>query len=160
MRSKAVVIVALVIFALALLIGTFSVGLAIGYHKARFSYSWGENYHRNFGGPKNGFMGDMLRGFAGRDLIDAHGTSGQIVKIDGSTLVIKGRDNVEKIVLVKGDTAIMRLRNPVAVSDLQVNENVVVIGQPNPQGQIEAKFIRVMPMPTFSPAVSTTPTIQ
>jgi len=31
----------------------FTIGLFVGYHQARVSYHWGENYYRNFvGGPR------------------------------------------------------------------------------------------------------------
>lgn len=157
-KSKTFVTIIVVLFGLALLAGVFTLGAAIGYRKARFSYAWGENYNRNFGGPREGFMGNFARDFSGRDLIDAHGTFGQIMKIDPSTgsgqaatLVIKGPDNVEKSVLIKDDTTIQRLRETIKSGDLKINDNVVVIGNPNNSGQIEAKFIRVMPfMPTPS----------
>lgn len=146
-KSKAFITLVVVLFGLALLAGTFGLGLAVGYHKARFSYAWGENYHRNFGGPKGGFFGgDFLDGFSGRDLIDAHGVFGQIAKIDGSTLIIKGRDNVEKIVLVQDDTSIMSFRDAIKLADLKIDDNVMVIGEPDDQGRITAKFIRLMPI--------------
>lgn len=118
-------------------------GMSIGFKKANFSYRWGENYHQNFGGPRGGFFG----GLGGKDLIDAHGVTGQIIKIESSTLVIKGRDNVEKIVLVKDNTTIERLRETIKLSDLKVDDFIVTIGEPNDAGQIEAKFIRLMPPP-------------
>ena len=54
LKSKKFAVVIVVILGLALLIGTFSFGMAVGYRKAKFSYAWGENYHRNFGGPRGG----------------------------------------------------------------------------------------------------------
>ncbi len=135
---------------LAVLIGTFSLGVFVGYHKARFSYAWGENYHNNFGGPRGGLFQD----FSGKEFMDAHGTFGQVVKIDGSTLVVKGSDNVEKIVVVNDDTSIMRLKNAIKISDLKINDNIVVIGEPNEQGQIEAKFIRFLPAVPGVPMVN------
>jgi len=144
-KSRTFVVIIIVLFGLALLVGVFTLGAAIGYRKARFSYAWGENYNRNFGGPREGFMGNFARDFSGRDLIDAHGTFGQIMRIDSSTLVIKGPDNVEKSVLIKDDTTIQRLRETIKPGDLKINDSVVIIGSPNNSGQIEAKFIRVMP---------------
>ncbi len=166
-KSKTFVVIIVVLFGLALLVGAFTLGAAVGYRKARFSYAWGENYSRNFGGPREGFMGNFAKDFSGGDLIDAHGTFGQVIKIDPSTgstgspqadsgqaatLVIKGPDNVEKSVLIKNDTTIQRLRETIKPGDLKINDNVVVIGDPNNLGQIEAKFIRVtpfMPVPSI-----------
>jgi len=146
-QSKKFMVAIAGLVGLAVIVGTFSLGVFVGYHKARFSYAWGENYHNNFGGPRGGLFQD----FSGKEFMDAHGTYGQIVKVDVSILVVKGRDNVEKIVVVSADTSIMSLRNAIKISDLKVNDNIVVIGEPNDQGQIEAKFIR------FLPAISNMP---
>ncbi len=140
-QSKPYMTVALSISVVAVICLVFGGGMYIGYRKARFSYQWGENYHMNFGGPRGGFMRD----FSGKDLINANGVAGQILKIDGSTLVIKGRDNVEKIVVVKDDTVINRFNEVVKLSDLKIDDLIVVIGEPNNNGQIEAKFIRTLP---------------
>ena len=135
--------------ALTVLLLAFRAGMVVGYARARFAYRWGENYHRNFGGPRGGFFGD----FYGKDFIEAHGAFGQIIKIDfatsteqSATLVMNGRDNVEKIVLVKADTALRRAEGMLGLGDLKAGDDVVVIGDPNERGQIEAKFIRVLPV--------------
>ncbi len=132
-----------IIGGLIILLFIFKAGMMVGMRKANFSYKWGENYHRNFGGPRGGFFDD----FVGKDLMNAHGVFGQIIKIEKETLVIKGRDNVEKIVLVKEETTIERQRSALKLADLKVNDLVVVIGEPNETGQIEAKFMRLMPPP-------------
>ncbi len=124
----------------------FKAGMVVGTHKAGFTRSWGENYHRNFGGPQGGFF----QGFGDRDFISAHGVAGQIIKVELSgdeqaTLVIKGRDEVEKIVIVNKDTAIKGFGKSVKLADLKADDLIVVIGEPNDVGQIEAKFIRVLP---------------
>ena len=144
-QSKAYKIAAISLAAILVLFLTFSAGMRVGFYKARFSYQWGENYHKNFAGPRNGMLRGAFKDFGGKDLIDSHGAAGQILKIDGPTLVIKGRDNVEKIVVVKEDTVIRRFAETIKLDDLKVDSNIVVIGEPNGQGQIEAKFIRTMP---------------
>jgi hypothetical protein len=122
----------------------FKAGVFVGYKKAQFSYRWGENYHRNFAGPRGGFFGDFGRGFGDRgDFINAHGTFGSVIKIDGTTVIVKGRDDIEKTILVPDDAAIRRGRESIKVSALKVDDKIVVIGSPNEQGQIEAKLIRV-----------------
>lgn len=144
------------IAALVILLLVLGVGMFVGFKKATFSFRWGENYHRNFGGPRGGFLGDfMRRDFTGKDFIGAHGVFGQIIKIDSQELVVKGRDNVEELVLVKDDTVIQRFREAVKLNELKVDDYIVVIGEPNDSGQIEAKFIRVMPLP--SPSVPSMP---
>jgi len=119
----------------------FKGGMIVGAKKADFSCRWNNNYHANFAGPREGFG----KGFADRDFIDANGTIGQIIKIDGQTLTINGRDNVEKIILVKEDTAIKSVRETLKIADLKIDDLVVVIGEPNETGQISAKLIRLMP---------------
>lgn len=150
LKSKKITVAIATLFGLALLVGTFSIGVAVGYRKASFSYAWGENYHRNFGGPREGFFNDFSRDFIGKDFIGAHGTFGQIMNIDvnSQTLAIRGRDNVEKIIVIKDDTEIRRFQDVVQLNDLKADELVTVIGEPNNLGQIEAKFIRVLPFPS------------
>lgn len=121
----------------------FKVGMIAGFKKADFSYKWGENYHRNFAGPRGGFFED----FSDRDFIDANGTFGQIIKIEGLTLIVKGRYDVEKIVLIKDNTVIKRFRDTIKSSDLKIDDYIVVIGEPNDAGQIEARLIRISPPP-------------
>jgi hypothetical protein len=151
LKSKIIIIVIVILFSLALLVGTFSAGMAVGYRKARFSYAWGENYHRNFGGPREGFLGN-IRDFVGGDFIEGHGAFGQIVKIDNQTIILKGRDNVERIITVKDDTSLERFRESIKLIDLKIDDYIIVLGSPNNLGQIEAKFIRVMPIPLVSPS--------
>ncbi|MFA5358200.1 MAG: hypothetical protein WC310_00025 [Patescibacteria group bacterium] len=141
-QSKSLKITLWVIGGLVIALLIFQAGMFVGFRKAEFSRQWGENYHRNFAGPRGGFMEDVI----GRDFIDSHGVIGQIAKIDGSNLIIKGNDNVEKIILVTDKTDIRFLRDAIKVSDLKIDDNIVVIGSPNDAGQIEARLIRVMPL--------------
>lgn len=129
--------------ALVVILFIFKAGMTVGIKKADFSCRWSDNYHQNFGGPKGGFWG----GFNDQDFIEANGTVGQIIKIDGSNLVVRGRGNVEKVIVVKDDTVIERLKETIKISDLKVDDTIVIIGEPNSAGQIEAKLIRVMPPP-------------
>jgi len=137
------IIIGIAVFVIAGLI--FGAGMFVGGMKARFSYRWAENYHRNFGGPQGGFMGDWRMMPPDSEFIESYGTFGQIIKIDGSTLIIKGRNDVEKIILVKEDTIINRFRQNIKSDELKVDDYIVIIGEPNESGQIEAKLIRVLP---------------
>jgi len=143
------IIIGLAVFIVIVLI--FGAGIFVGGMKARFSYRWAESYHKNFAGPQGGFFGDWRAPipipFPG-DFIESHGTFGQIIKIEGNTLIIKGRGDVEKVVLVTEKTIIQSGRKDIKISDLKVDDQVVIIGSPNEQGQIEAKLIRVFPPKT------------
>lgn len=125
----------------------FKIGMMVGLKKADFSYKWGENYHRNFGGPRGGF----LRDFSDKDFVDGHGVFGQIIKIENQVLTIKDPSNTEKAVKADEKTPIKRFMEDVKLTDLKVNDFVVVIGGPNDAGQIEAKLIRLMPPPPAAP---------
>lgn len=130
----------LIIVGLVILLFVFKAGMFVGFTKARFSFNWDKNYHLNFGGP-GGFMPE----FDERNFMAPHGTFGAIVKIDGSTIVIKGDDGLEKIILISDQTDIREFRDRLAAADLKVDAKIVVIGEPDEQGQINAKFIRILP---------------
>ena len=133
----------IVLVAMVVLIFIFTLGIFVGHEKARFSQAWGENYYRNIMGPgrpgRFGMMDFDRRGFNARSGL------GQIIKIDGSSLIIKDQANIEKTILITGKTAIIKDKQNIKLSDLKVDDKVVVIGRPNDQGQIEPKFIRVLP---------------
>jgi len=139
------VVVGLACFGAAVLI--FGAGVFVGGTKAKFSYRWAESYHKNFGGPKEGFFGDwkeMPRG----EFMEGHGSFGEIIELNTSTssgrgsFVIKGRGDMEKIILTVPETIIKNGRDTVE-DGLKVGDKVVIIGSPNNEGQIEAKLIRI-----------------
>jgi hypothetical protein len=122
----------------------FSAGMFVGGMKARFSYLWAESYHKNFGGPRGGFFGDWLRlPLSPGDFIEGHGTFGEIIKINNSDLVVRGRGDVEKVIITTEDTIVKKGRKTVKKDELRVGNYIVVIGSPNEEGQIEAKLIRI-----------------
>jgi hypothetical protein len=134
----------------AILLLVFKAGEIIGFRKADFSYRWGENYERNFGGPGARFPFDMHeQGFLG-----GHGTLGSIMSANSSTLTIQEQGGMEKIVGLTKDTVVRKLRDTITVGDLKASDRVVIIGAPNETGLIEAKLIRVIPP---SPAQSAGP---
>lgn len=149
LQSRQFQIATRIIAGLIALLLAFKLGMSIGYKKAAFSYQWGENYHRNFGGPRGGFLKDFLSDR--RDYLESHGVFGQIVSrepaVQGEpeTLIVKGRDNAEKVILIERDTVVTRLREKADASSLNAGDFVVVIGQPNDDGRITAKLIRIMP---------------
>lgn len=139
-----IVLAAGIIISLAIV---FRIGVFVGQERANFSFEWAKEYHRNFGGPSGGFLGQI----PGRDFTNGNGLFGQIIKIDFSsdgnqaTITIKGSDNIEKIVLAGQDTTIRTQRQNVKLSDLKIDDTVVIIGNPNNSGQIQAELIRIMP---------------
>jgi|SRR5579872_655970 len=148
-KSKSFKVTTLVVGGLILAVLVFSAGVFVGLEKARFSYGFGQSYMRNFGG-RSKFVSD-------RDFINGHGSIGQIAKIDGTTITIKDRDGVEKDVLASDKTTIRSMRKDIKLSDLQVNDFIVVLGTPNAQSQIQAALIRVLPSPDTAPGATMTP---
>jgi len=144
----------IVLAAMIVVMGSFRAGMHVGFKKANFAYRWDENYPRNFGGPRPGMMmgvndrpswkGQNFKPFNdGRFMMNPHGTNGLIVKVATGTIAIKGSDNIEKTVLLTKETSVVAERQNVTVNDLKSGDEVMVLGDPNEQGQINAKFIRV-----------------
>ena len=139
-ESKLFGIIILATTGLVVLVFVFGLGVFVGTKKAEFSFQWADEYHKNFGGPQGGFFGDMM----GQNFTEANGVFGQIIKIADQTLTIQGNDNVEKNILITDKTTIVYQRKKIQLSELKLNDKVVVIGDPDSQGQIQAELIRVM----------------
>ena len=126
---------------LIVLIIIFALGMAVGMHKANFTYRWAENYNRNFGGPKRGLL---KSGPFGGEFMSPHGTIGTVLKLEGNSIIIKGdTDKTEKTIITDSSTSIREQNEDIPFAKIQPNDHVVIIGTPNASGQIQAKFIRV-----------------
>jgi len=134
------IIIGLAGFVIVILI--FGIGIFVGGMKARFSYRWAEQYHKMFAGPRAGFFGDW-RSFPQGEFIEAHGAFGEIIEMKENEFVIKGRADVEKVILITDKTTIQKGREKIKKGDLKVGNFVVVIGSPSEEGKIEAKMIRI-----------------
>lgn len=138
--------------ALVLALVIFSAGMLVGFRKARFSYQWGENYHRLFGMPSGVIPNDphrakppfgLPRDIRGDNFINPNSAIGSVIKTDSSTLLIKGDDNTEKNIAISAGTIIRKGRDTIQLKDLKPDDKVVILGIPSSTGQIEAKLIRV-----------------
>jgi 5S rRNA maturation endonuclease (ribonuclease M5) len=144
-QSKTFKIITWCVAGFIVLFFVFNLGVFVGTQKASFSFRWAEQYHNNFAGPANGFF----QQFAGKDFIDSNGVFGKIIKVADQSIIVKGKDDVEKIVSITDKTTIKYQNKDIKISDLKIDDEVVIIGEPNDAGQIEAKLIRVMPpLPT------------
>lgn len=122
---------------LLLLIGVFSLGMNVGFHKANFTYSWVSHYPKNFNLP----VGLP----PAKDFFNPHGVFGQILtNNNGSSLIIKDSDGNEKTILVSPGVTIRQNYQNLQPDNLKDNEQIIIIGDPNSQGQIQARFIRVL----------------
>lgn len=103
---------------------TFQLGILVGLSKARFVSRFGDNYMRHVPG--------------------GHGIVGKVISANGTDYIITDKNNVEKIITVSSTTIITKQRQKATVT---VNDFVAVIGEPDEQGKVVAKFIRIMPPP-------------
>ena len=142
---------------LTILVLVFCLGIFVGMQRAEFSFKWAEEYHRNFGGPQGGIFGN----FIGQDgaFTESNGSFGQIIKLDltAGIITIKDASNTEKNILVNNKTSIIYQRKNIKISDLKMNDSIVVIGDPDNNGQIQAELIRVIPSLLKTPPTNNNP---
>ena len=129
---------------LAILLGAlliFGAGVAVGYSKAVFSRDWDDSYAGRFARPGSPFMPAS----GGDDMPNPHGAYGEVVAIHLPVIVIKGPEEAEKSVVLDGQTGIRRFHDPATSTDIMLGDTVVVIGEPDGQGQVHASFLRIVP---------------
>jgi hypothetical protein len=148
-KSKWFIVAAVVVAFFLTALFSFAVGVKVGTHKALFSSRWGANYEQNFMGPRHGAEGPMgmmrqgFRDFEGRDFRNPHGLAGTIISAGDNKLVIKDRDNKENTVAVTDKTIIKFGRDNIGFNDLKNDQQVVIMGNPDNNGIINADLIRV-----------------
>jgi len=140
LQSKSFQVVTWCVAIFILLFLVFSLGVFVGTQKASFSFRWADQYHKNFAGPAGGFFQKI----EGREFMEANGVFGKIIQINEDSIIVEGKNNTEIIILVNDKTTIKSQTNNINISDLKVDDSVVIIGEPNDNGQIEAKLIRVI----------------
>ncbi len=127
-------LVVAVVLALLVLVVVFGAGMLAGLEKARFSDHWQENYYPN------------VLGILGKQpmVLNAHGVIGPVIKLNTNSMVVEDGDGSEKTVLISPATTIREDGNTITFSQVELNDQVVVIGSPNNQGEITASLVRVM----------------
>src|SRR6266404_4480156 len=80
-KSKTLKWAVIVLAELIILVGVFSLGMKVAFHKARFTDSWMRNYRTNFMPPMGGLPMRPNDNF-----FMAHGLSGTILNKDSNTL--------------------------------------------------------------------------
>lgn len=135
--------------ALALVLVVFQMGVLVGTRKAMFHRAWGEHYMDNFGPKNREFKTPFGRGEYSEDsFTSGHGAMGKILRLEIPNIILEDRDNTEKIIVIKDDTKILKQKEEIKKEDLKIDDFLMIIGTPNDSGQIEAKFIRLMPYPS------------
>ncbi len=140
------VLIGIIISIIALLI--FQAGVVVGNHKAQFGDRMGGNYERNFVDMgRGGFPSNPNLGFGEMLPPGGHGAVGQVINVALPTFIIAGPDNLERTVVVSDETVIRQFRDELGTESIENGKFVVVLGEPNDKGEIEAKLIRFLPPP-------------
>lgn len=118
----------------------FEAGVFVGIHKAGTSFRMGDEYYRALGtGGQQGFFGE--------ELSEAHGAAGQVLSVALPQFVVEENNNTEKVIVLGDQTVIRSFRSATSSNALAAGEFVIVIGEPNDKGQIDASLIRILPPP-------------
>lgn len=92
-------------------------------------------------------------------LNSGHGAIGTIQGLDSQTITIILRDGTTQSVLVNSQTRLEQNRKKTSLSDLKVDDRIAVIGTPDNQDHIIARWIHVLnPGDSESTPVPPTPT--
>ena len=140
--QKIILILAIIIIAL----GIFQAGHEVGYRKGSFSRQWSERQYRQFSESRSPFSPFMMMG----QEPNPHGALGQIITKNLPRLIVQDQNKIEEVIVVDNNTLIRKFRNNASTSDLTIGANVVVFGEPNDNGEIKARLIRIMPDLTSS----------
>ena len=125
----------------------FQAGMFVGFKKAGFAFRTGEQYFRQMNGRPN----DQFMGMNREDFSNSHGVAGKIISIKLPSIVVEDKDGIERTVLVSTSTSIKKFKDSIKYTDLQINDFITVIGDPNDKAEVEAKLIRIMPNPENMP---------
>lgn len=117
----------------------FQAGVTVGIKITSFGKDFDDHYTENFG-PMRMFE-------AGSHAQNPNGAIGKIISVNLPTFSVEEPNNIEKSVVITDDTITRLMHAPADTSMLTPGTFVVVIGDPNTQGQILAKFIRIIPAP-------------
>lgn len=141
----------LVLGALVILCGTFSLGLRLGERRAGYVSGWERGYrhmmpfNRGFG-REEGAAPPMMRPL----FPNGHGVFGNVLSVSNNSLVIQGKDGIEQTVLVTSSTTIRVGTETINVQDIPKDLSKLqasAFGAPNASGQVEARLIRLFTQP-------------
>ena len=145
-QSKKMRVLMIILLVLGIVLLIFQAGVLVGYKKAFFSCRLGENYYRGFEGREA--SESFLRNLdPEKNLSNANGAIGPIIKISLPSIVVTDKDGIEKTIGVTDDTIYRQSNREISVSDLKVGDFVLIVGNPDDTGNIEARLVRVLPPP-------------
>lgn len=143
-KFKAIVYLLAIVLAVVVI---FEAGVAVGYHRAAFSYHWTKGFMADNHDPRSFFAVFSHD----PDEPNPHGTMGQVVSVHLPEVLVKGPNSPEQVVVIGPGTAVRRFRGDGTSTDITAGQQVIVIGSPDDTGDIQASFIRILPpIPTSS----------
>lgn len=141
LASKKVRTVLWVLGGLIVLVVVFGLGITVGYDRAGFASGFDRNYFRIFfGGPASGPMGLIAPSMP----VGTHGVVGTVIDLGTSTISVENQQDTEQSVEVSSGTAIRNGNNNITLAEVMVGDQIAVIGEPNSDGQVDARFIRIL----------------
>jgi uncharacterized membrane protein len=145
LESKKVRVVLWILGGLIVLFVVFGLGITVGYDRAGFAAGFDQNYYQNFyGASPGGSIGMMAPPMP----VAIHGVVGTVIDLGTSTISVKDQQNNEQSVEVSPGTDIRNGNGNIMIGDMVVGDIIAVIGEPNNQGQIAARFIRIISAPS------------
>lgn len=138
--SKKVRLIASIIGVLILALLIFHAGVVFGSHRNSFGGPSGRpSMDRGFRPPflPGGFK--LPHGF----IQNAHGAVGAITAITLPTLTMETREGASKTIFVSTSTMIRGVRGA-DTTVFAIGNEIIVLGEPDSQGRIDAKLIRVL----------------
>ncbi len=128
----------------------FRIGVFVGEKKEAFKNAWRDHYMENFDmSSRPNFNSQKIDTHP-----NSHGAIGKIISVQLPTILVSDKNSVEKSIEIDSDAKIINGNETITAQDLKVNDFVVIIGLPNDKGQIDAKFIRIIPSPETLPGTS------
>lgn len=139
--NKSVVIIGVLLVIVAVGGGSFWAGMKIGENRIIQDPTRLFQQFRGQGGQFPGMVGTPQAGREGAPF--GGGIMGTIETVEGDTLVVTTEEG--EIQVHATETTLIEKSMAVAVSDLEVGEQVVVSGSRNDDGSITARTIRISP---------------
>jgi hypothetical protein len=144
LESRKVRTVLFILSGLIAVFVAFGLGIAVGYERAGFAAGFDRNYYRIFLGGTPGAMGLMAPPVP----MAMHGVVGTVIDIGTSTISVTDAENNERSVAVSSGTVIRDGDNDAGIANVKVGDMIAAIGEPNDQGQVAARFVRIIFAPS------------
>ncbi len=111
------------------LLVVFGAGIVVGYRRALFAVAWSGRMFRHMPGAFGPF--------------DAHGVAGEVTQVSTSTITVVSSDGNERTVSISSGTLIRGMTGALTMAEIKAGDRVTILGDPEPDGQVFARFIRV-----------------